>query len=421
MGDPALRQELTITDVVRCLGCGGAVPEAERRRHRARQPGLPGLRLPRLGRRQTSSSERAPLRRGSAAAPAPRNRADAAEVVVRRRPAPHRRGPPPRARSSAASSTPGSACTTLAGGVEARPVDRLLRLEALVEDPGEHARRAPCAAASRRRPRPRATRPSPSSASVGAIMLSIRSPGASGPREEVGLAEHAVQVQVEPGQEVARAEAEARREHARRALARRRRRGSSCGRRAARPVERVDEREHALASRASPRRRGSRSSVSAMPGEPAARQHLAPRVATPRRGSRPDRLVRGEVVARDEPAALLDEREQRLRDRPAVDRRGALGGERLERGDEPGLVERVARLEQPAARRVDPLALVHRHHRREHRQAATRAPAAARRRRARAAAPARTSRAQGSRPCAARARRAPPARPGPRTTPAPTA
>ena len=45
-------------------------------------------------------------------------------------------------------------------------------------------------------------------------MLSIRSPGSSGAADEVDLAEHAVQVQVEAGEEVARAEAEARRQHA---------------------------------------------------------------------------------------------------------------------------------------------------------------------------------------------------------------
>ena len=45
-------------------------------------------------------------------------------------------------------------------------------------------------------------------------MLAIRSPGSSGPVEQVGLAEHAVQMEVEAGHEVARAEPEARREDA---------------------------------------------------------------------------------------------------------------------------------------------------------------------------------------------------------------
>ena len=45
-------------------------------------------------------------------------------------------------------------------------------------------------------------------------MLAIRSPGSSTLGQQVGLAEHAVQVQVEPGNEVARAEPEARRQDA---------------------------------------------------------------------------------------------------------------------------------------------------------------------------------------------------------------
>ena len=73
-------------------------------------------------------------------------------------------------------------------------------------------------------------------------MLSIRVAGLERAEEQVGLAEHAVQVQVEAGQPVARAEAEARREDAGVALGvdrdevRRVRLGPGCA------VERGDER-----------------------------------------------------------------------------------------------------------------------------------------------------------------------------------
>ena len=74
-------------------------------------------------------------------------------------------------------------------------------------------RRAPSAAACRprRRSRARARRAS-SASSAPSCSASARPARAAG--DEVDLAEHAVQVQVEPGQPVARAEAEARREHA---------------------------------------------------------------------------------------------------------------------------------------------------------------------------------------------------------------
>ena len=282
------------------------------------------------GSRSLRRRRAAPLRRGSAAGAAPRDRADAAEVVVARRPAPDRAARAARASSSAASSTPGSALHDLAGRVDARPVDRVLRLQALVEDPGGARRRAPSAGACRPRRRSRATRPSPSSASVGAIMLPSARPASSGADEEVGLAEHAVQMQVEAGQEVARAEAEAGREHAGACRPRRRRRGSSCARRAG-----VRRARRASASTRSRRDRPAQArqppSVSGTPESPPRVSNCAPGVRRPRPARVQTGLVRREVVARDEPAALRDQREQRLRERPVVDVARALVGEQLER------------------------------------------------------------------------------------------
>ena len=58
----------------------------------------------------------------------------------------------------------------------------------------------------------------------------------------------------------------------------------------------------------------------------------------------PARLVAGEVGARDDAAALVDQREQRLARSTRVDARGALLGERLERRDEARLLEQLAGL-----------------------------------------------------------------------------
>ena len=96
--------------------------------------------------------------------------------------------------------------------MEPRPVDRVLRVDALAEDGVGHADEGgPEPAAAGRADRQRG--PSPSSASEGAIMLSIRSPDER-PEEELRLAEHAVELEVESGQVVARAEPEARGEDA---------------------------------------------------------------------------------------------------------------------------------------------------------------------------------------------------------------
>jgi len=88
----------------------------------------------------------------------------------------------------------------------------------------------------------------------------------------------------------------------------------------------------------------------------------------PRRGDGlvPLRLVGLEVSLRQEAAALIREREQRPADGARVGAGRALVGERFERRHEAGLLEPVARVQEPAARRVHPRALAHRHDRREH-------------------------------------------------------
>ena len=118
--------------------------------------------------------------------------------------------------------------------------------------------------------------------------------------DEVGLAEHAVQVQVEAGQQVARAKAEARREHARVAVrvddgeVRRVPVGHEPG------VERREQRRRAPADRTAR-------------ASPDAREALTRQDAPPREGDL-DRVattgcVRLEVAAGEHAAALADERQ----------------------------------------------------------------------------------------------------------------
>ena len=83
----------------------------------------------------------------------------------------------------------------------------------------------------------------------------------------------------------------------------------------------------------------------------------------------PGRLVRREVLAREQSAALDRQVEEGGADRPAVGASGSLGRNELERTHEALLLEPLAGLEERAAGRVHPRALVHRHHRREHREA----------------------------------------------------
>ena len=79
--------------------------------------------------------------------------------------------------------------------------------------------------------------------------------------------------------------------------------------------------------------------------------------------------VGGEVVSREQPAALAREGQERLGERAAVGGLGSVGGKLVERSRQPRLLEPVAGPEQPPARRVDPRPLVHRVDRREHLEA----------------------------------------------------
>src|SRR5512133_1873940 len=74
-------------------------------------------------------------------------------------------------------------------------------------------------------------------------------------------------------------------------------------------------------------------------------------------------------MPRDKTATLIHQFQQRGSERPLVRALGAFVGEQLECPDEPRLSQPLARLQQLAVRRVDRRALVHRHHRLEHRQA----------------------------------------------------
>ena len=121
---------------------------------------------------------------------------------------------------------------------------------------------------------------------------------------------------------------------------------------------------------ASPRSAGSRSSAAGKSDEPAAGQQrdAAELDARPARSRRASYAV--EVLARDEPAALLHQLEQRAPDRPRVERSAALRrrAPRAQRTS-PGCrsVSPSSSSVPPGA--VDLGALVHRHHRLEHRQA----------------------------------------------------
>ncbi len=184
---------------------------------------------------------------------------------------------------------------------------------------------------------------------------------------EVGLAEHAVQVEVEAGEPVPGAESEARGQDAGAAVAVDRDEVGRVRLRSRRAVERCDEREQPLGGRqgAQARQPGERGGDA---GEAAAREEAQ---AEPARLDRlaPRGRVRGEVGASEQAAAFVGEGEQRLADRARVDARRALLGERLERGDEPGLFEPLACPQQRAGRCVHARSFAQREHGREHLEA----------------------------------------------------
>ena len=254
----------------------------------------------------------------------------------------------------------------LARRVEPRPVDGLLRREALVQDPREHLRE--------RRPEPGA----PGGAGGEHEPLAVERDGRrhharhalagiERPDEQVGLPEHAVQVDVVARKEVARAEPEAGREDA---SAPGRVDGAEVGRvlvgspaverccEQAREDEGAAGRRHAVQAGEGRQRVGELREPTARLDADAGVGHLG------RLG--PLDAVRGQVLGRDEAGALLHQLEQRLGERALVERAGALGGHDLQRGHEPRLVEPVAGLQQPPSRRVHAPALSHRHHRRQH-------------------------------------------------------
>ena len=184
--------------------------------------------------------------------------------------------------------------------------------------------------------------------------------------QQVGLAEHAVQVQVEAGEEVARAEAEARRQDAgvadlvddgdvrRVAVLVLALEHGDKGDDAAGGAEAAQAREHG------DRLRHAREAAAAEepPSEVRHLDRLDPRG-----------FIGFEIVARDDPAAVCHEREQSLCERAAIDALAPLVREELERTRQAGLLQPPAGTKQRAVRRIDPRARVHRHHGCQHRQA----------------------------------------------------
>ena len=157
--------------------------EAGRGRHGPEEPRLPRLRLRRLDPDQPAAGagSAAPLRRGSAAAPARSRRADAAEVVVPLRPAPD--GEPARLEHREPVLVDARlGVRDAVGDVHARTVDGRPAARGPRRGSPRRRSRAPSAGACRRRRRSRARARAPSKTSVGAIMLCIRAPGTSGPR-----------------------------------------------------------------------------------------------------------------------------------------------------------------------------------------------------------------------------------------------
>ena len=173
--------------------------------------------------------------------------------------------------------------------------------------------------------------------------------------DEVDLAEHAVQVQVEPGEEVAAAEAEARRERARvpvvvdDADVRRVRLGAAHVEHAARPGARAPSRS----ARAAARRRGSRSGSFERP--PRVRTRVPDVLDLERLAPDRPRSRAGRPRVTIPPRARISESTDCASEPVYIDAR-ALGDEERERLLDPRLAQRVARLQQHVLRRVDPRA-----------------------------------------------------------------
>ena len=168
--------------------------------------------------------------------------------------------------------------------------------------------------------------------------------------------------------------------------------------------------ETSLCRRRERREAGKRAERLRHAGEAAAREDAQPEPGHLDR-LRPARLVALEVGGGEQTAALVGEREQPLGDRPRVRALGAFRRERLERGHEPRLLQKLARAQQRPAGRVDPGAGVERQHRREHLQARACAGGIGTPSRASRSAGS-TRRAHGSRPCARQSAPSPAGTPG---------
>ncbi len=191
-------------------------------------------------------------------------------------------------------------------------------------------------------------------------MLGIRRARLERLTDQICLAEHAVQVQVEPGQPVARAEPETRRQDACVAV------GIDDGQ-----VRRVPGAR--LRPERSEERAGPPVGVVARErlrhfGQARSRDHTA---AAERCSLWPPPLglVAAEVGLADRSDPFVDELQERCGDRPLVDGACALVANQLERRDQARLLEQVTLAEEGIAVLVDPRPFAQRHHGRQHLQA----------------------------------------------------
>ena len=167
-------------------------------------------------------------------------------------------------------------------------------------------------------------------------MLCILEPRDKLPSQQVCLAEHAVQVQIAAGQEVARAETEARRDDARVSVAVDHGDVRRVTVRLDGAREDVDERQHPLGLVETLQMGETRDRLGHARQTSARRD--APRAVGDLHRIVPARLVRREVCRSEQSAALRRECKQLFRERASVERR-RIGGQLVEHAGQPGLLE----------------------------------------------------------------------------------
>ena len=288
-----------------------------------------------------------------------------------------------------------------------------LRLEPLVEDPRERPRSAVRSRGRRRRRSP-STKPSRVDRERAPSCSRIRSPGSSSPRSRSASPSMLFRWRSKAGHAVAEPSPRLVVEHAGVAVVVDRDESSSCRRlRRARRRAAPDERARPLGA-SSPRSCGSAPQRPGISESPARVQKRVPWYETST-GSvqRASYDARSSAVTSPPRSSISSTSASAIVPRR---RARALVGERLERAGRAPAGEQSPVAEQLPSGRVDPRALVHRHHRLEHPRGRPRGRRAAGPRRARAAAPARPAAPRAGARARARARRAPRGRPAPRTS-----